>query len=691
MLDGPPVFARPIRSLVLTLALTLCVASAAQAAPSGGTSSGTVPAYGLNALRAEWLADNPLGVDDLGRMGDNKMGLYRARFRQDEVLSQGWAHLDNLARQAALKGVTLVPIFMNLPGENYTPPTTDAERGAFGDFAEAAVKRYGPGGSFWSSWGRKARPVRVWELWNEENITEYWDQPDAVQYAKLLTEVRTKLRSVDSGARIMIGGLAYGGTGVSANEFLKTVIQTAGANSFDAVALHSYHWVASNGVDAIRGTVDTLKQNAGTDASGAPRQQVWVNEFGHPTLLDGSDAQAQADWLNGFLDALLPHRSDWKLGPVFWYAVRDDEKAAQYPDQAWYRLGLRRTSSSYTDAGAKPAWNAYVARSTSASGVPLPGDAAKLASKPVASTGGATAITDTSATLNGSVNPVGQQATYRFEYGTSTAYGSRTTDRTVSPTDDLSHSVAAGVSGLTPGATYHYRLVATNATGTTVGADQSFTATASYRGSVLATSGLAGYWRLGEQGGTTAADEKGANPGSYLGGYTLGEQGALLPADSNSSVAFDGTSGEMTTGGPALASSGSLEGWFNWQNGVALMRDGSSAAGTGWILAYDSGGNLLYRLGGTSFNTGRTTASVKDGWHHFVATKNGGSVSFYLDGQLVHSGAGAGSAAATTPWHLMRNGGYAQFSQGRADEVAVYNVALSAATVQQHYDAGKGP
>jgi hypothetical protein len=43
------------------------------------------------------------------------------------------------------------------------------------------------------------------------------------------------------------------------------------------------------------------------------------------------------------------------------------------------------------------------------------------------------------------------------------------------------------------------------------------------------------------------------------------------------------------------------------------------------------------------------------------------------------------------PWHVMRNGGYPQFTQGQADEIAIYNVALSAATVQQHYKAGTAP
>jgi len=314
-------------------------------------------------------------------------------------------------------------------------------------------------------------------------------------------------------------------------------------------------------------------------------------------------------------------------------------------------------------------------------------------SAPTVATGGATAITSTSATLNGSLNPQNQATSYHFEYGTTSGYGSATPNQALSASDSTSHAVSADVSGLTPGATYHYRLVASNASGTTAGDDRTFTATPAptsrYRDAVFATSGVAGYWRLGEQSGTTAADETNAAPGSYLGGYTLGQPGALA-GDANTSVTFDGIGGEMSAPGPALpATAGSLEGWFNWQGGVALMRDGTTAGG--WILAYDSGGSLYYRLGGTSFNTGLTTASVRNGWHHFVATTDGANVAFYLDGQLKHTATGAGTAALTMPWHVMRNGGYAQYTHGQADEVAIYNVALPATTIQQHYNAGKGP
>ena len=48
---------------------------------------------------------------------------------------------------------------------------------------------------------------------------------------------------------------------------------------------------------------------------------------------------------------------------------------------------------------------------------------------------------------------------------------------TIEASDSTGHAVSADISGLTPGATYHYRLVATNASGTTAGDDRTFTAT----------------------------------------------------------------------------------------------------------------------------------------------------------------------------------------------------------------------
>ena len=138
----------------------------------------------------------------------------------------------------------------------------------------------------------------------------------------------------------------------------------------------------------------------------------------------------------------------------------------------------------------------------------------------------------------------------------------------------------------------------------------------------------------------------------------------------------------------AMADAGSLEGWFFWESGVALMRD--STTGSGWILAYDSGGQVAYRVRGTTFTTGLAVSQLRDGWHHVALTVQGGATGFYVDGEPVHTGTASGSAPVALPWHVMRNGAVTgQFTHGRADEIAVYDRALNAETVRAHFLAGR--
>jgi len=89
---------------------------------------------------------------------------------------------------------------------------------------------------------------------------------------------------------------------------------------------------------------------------------------------------------------------------------------------------------------------------------------------PEANTGSATSVGSSSAVLNGTVSPNGLTTTYYFEYGTTTAYGLVTG----SWTTDADASVSATVGGLSAETTYHYRLVATNSSGTSYGPDRSF-------------------------------------------------------------------------------------------------------------------------------------------------------------------------------------------------------------------------
>jgi hypothetical protein len=100
------------------------------------------------------------------------------------------------------------------------------------------------------------------------------------------------------------------------------------------------------------------------------------------------------------------------------------------------------------------------------------------AAPPVAVTGAATSVSVTSATLNGTVDPNGRSTEWHFEYGTSTTYGSKTSEKNAG-SGTSSVGVLAAVTGLRPGRLYHFRLVATSDAGTSRGADQTFSTTGS--------------------------------------------------------------------------------------------------------------------------------------------------------------------------------------------------------------------
>ncbi len=95
---------------------------------------------------------------------------------------------------------------------------------------------------------------------------------------------------------------------------------------------------------------------------------------------------------------------------------------------------------------------------------------------PSAVTDAADSVTATTATLNGTVNPHNATGEVFFEYGLTTAYGSKvdaTTNHDISGSGNLAATLS--LTGLTPGSIYHFRVVVQTTSGETVGGDQSFT------------------------------------------------------------------------------------------------------------------------------------------------------------------------------------------------------------------------
>lgn len=108
-------------------------------------------------------------------------------------------------------------------------------------------------------------------------------------------------------------------------------------------------------------------------------------------------------------------------------------------------------------------------------GAALPASAA--AAGPAVNTGPALGVLSTTATVTGTVTPDGTPTTYRFEYGTSTAYGASTPARSTTE-GTRPQNVIALLSGLRPRTLYHFRLIASSAAGTALGEDETFTTTA---------------------------------------------------------------------------------------------------------------------------------------------------------------------------------------------------------------------
>ncbi len=147
---------------------------------------------------------------------------------------------------------------------------------------------------------------------------------------------------------------------------------------------------------------------------------------------------------------------------------------------------------------------------------------------PNASTGGVANLTFSSAVLDGSVDPRGQETNYVFQYGPTHSYGSQTP---LSPAGSGTRTlrVSQSVSGLQPLTTYHYRIVASGLAGTTKGADRTFTTPAVPLS--LAITGVPNpvlygnaFSVEGTLSGTGAADHQivlQANPYPYTAGFRI--------------------------------------------------------------------------------------------------------------------------------------------------------------------------
>lgn len=150
------------------------------------------------------------------------------------------------------------------------------------------------------------------------------------------------------------------------------------------------------------------------------------------------------------------------------------------PSNPWQRLADRTvTGSSVSDDLALAPNTTYkvrlVAFNSAAASTSSPATFTTVQSPPEVVTGTASPLSATAEELQGTINPFGLPTTYHFEYGLGTDYGSSVpVPEATAFNGTVARTFTRQVAGLQSGTLYHFRLVATNAAGTTLGADQTF-------------------------------------------------------------------------------------------------------------------------------------------------------------------------------------------------------------------------
>ena len=170
--------------------------------------------------------------------------------------------------------------------------------------------------------------------------------------------------------------------------------------------------------------------------------------------------------------------------------------------------------------------------------------------QPSVLTNAASNITQSSSTLNGTVNPKGSSTTVQFEYGTSTSYGN-TINAAQSPLNGNNDvNVSANITGLAPNTLYHYRVEATNSAGTSYGNDLTFTTQASINLSSVITTTATNIAATTASSGGNVTSDGGANITAR--GICWNTSGNPTTANSNTS---DGTgTGSFTSNMTGLSS-----------------------------------------------------------------------------------------------------------------------------------------
>jgi hypothetical protein len=287
-----------------------------------------------------------------------RLPLYWAQIqsRSPLVADSDWSGFDREVELAAEAGIEVMPFVVAsprwaTPEWNDIPVRTSWQRWAWTSFLREAVQRYGPSGSFWEDhWKLPYTPIRMWEIWNEENIITFDHHPDPAGFATLIRISGQVIHRTAPGSKVIIGGL-FGRPlqippNVASGDFLSRLYRAHNVKPyFDGVALHPY--VAQ--AQAMGAQLENLRRIMRVhDDGGTP---LYVTELGWGSASGPTRWQrgiyGQAEELTEAFEILSEDRVRWGVAGAWWFTWADATGACGFCHSAGLLTESRK---------AKPSW-----------------------------------------------------------------------------------------------------------------------------------------------------------------------------------------------------------------------------------------------------------------------------------------------------------------------------------------------
>jgi uncharacterized protein with FMN-binding domain len=325
------------------------------------TSSASALDLGLNWSGSYAEGESAAEMDAVQHSGAK---YFRQQISWGYKKEHGWGPYDKVFGLAAERGMTILPYLFGR--ENGSPQFPEkSEYPAWETWVYEVINRYGYGGEFWV--GKSyAKPVDVWEVWNEPNLKRNNPGGATVQpklFGNFLKRTSSAIKAAQQarapghvGTTVVMGGLMKVVSGIGNIEsFLLGVNEETGATaSYDALGLHPYEFETPNHITELNGTLSFARWVLNNKVSGASKP-IWVTELGWPVEYGeaGKSQQVteaeQATLLTQAFDLIKAHASEYNIPTAIWYAYHD------IPVGEWaYHSGLRRVDGTY-----RPSWWAF--------------------------------------------------------------------------------------------------------------------------------------------------------------------------------------------------------------------------------------------------------------------------------------------------------------------------------------------